>query len=284
MAAVALRRNAKSTPGESTHQSWSPNSGSATTGELSNQNWTSNSGQTSQGDTQSLATMLASEHAQQPQLASSLSLTQDHSAHTGPQHQSATSPLDQPQGAPVQYQPSGNDPTPLATETRSQYQPFGNGTSGTTPAQYLSSGEGHTSRNIAEAQLTQLISRDDNAEMPAAPLVHDIATPRRQVGGRCRKWAVSTQKTINKRKCAACCVRDQKFSHGEARLQKWSNRNSQRAYVRAQCVREGVAYDHELHPKQPTDQDAVGSVARQRGCVTQAAADSEILLPHHSKF
>ena len=41
----------------------------------------------------------------------------------------------------------------------------------------------------------------------------------------------------------------------------------------------GVAHDHELHPKQPTDQDSVEAVARQRDCITQAAADSEIVLP-----
>ena len=64
-----------------------------------------------------------------------------------------------------------------------------------------------------------------------------------------------------------------------SRLRQWSNRNSQRAYVHAQCITGGVAHDHEFHPKQPTDRGAVESVARQRDCVTQTAADSEILLP-----
>ena len=123
-------------------------------------------------------------------------------------------------------------------------------------------------RTIVDAQLTHPISRDNDAEMPAARLVHEIATPRRQVGG-------STQQTTDKRKCAACCVCGQQFSHGEARLQQWSDRNSQRACVHAQCVDGGVAQDHELHPKQPTDQDAVEAVSRQRDCV----ADSEIPLP-----
>ena len=91
-------------------------------------------------------------------------------------------------------------------------------------------------------------------------------------------WAVSTQQTTDKRKCAACCTCGQQFSRGEARLQQWSNRNSHCAFVDAQCVNGGVAHDHELHPKQPTDQDAVEYVARQCDCVTQAAADSEILL------
>ena len=73
-------------------------------------------------------------------------------------------------------------------------------------ARFPSIGEGHTSRNIAEAPLTQPISGDDDAEMPAAPLAHDIATPRRQVGGRCRKWPVSAQQTADKDKCVACCT------------------------------------------------------------------------------
>ena len=70
--------------------------------------------------------------------------------------------------------PSWNDPTPLATETGSQYQPNGNGTSGTTPAQYLSSGEGTPTQHRRS-------STDSTYQPPAAP-VHDIATPRRQVG------------------------------------------------------------------------------------------------------
>ena len=101
-------------------------------------------------------------------------------------------------------------------------------------------------------------------------LVHDIATPRRQVGGRCRKWAVSTQQIADKRKCAACCMCDQQFSHGDARLQQWFNCNSQRAYVHAQCVNGGVA--HELHPKQPTDQDAVDATASHREQQTQRSS------------
>ena len=185
---------------------------------------------------------------------------------------SATSLLDQTQGVSVQYQPFGNDPIPVATGAAVQYQPDRNAL---TPL----AGEGRNPTAIADAQLTHLASRGDDAELPAAPLVHDIAAPRRQVGGRCRKWAVSTQQTTDKRKCAACCICGQQFSHGEARLQQWSNRYSQRADVHVRRVNGGVAHAHELHPKQTTDQDAVGSVARQRDCVTQDAADSEILLP-----
>ena len=87
---------------------------------------------------------------------------------------------------------------------------------------------------------------------------------------------VGGQHTADKRKCAACCTCGQQFSHGEARLQQWSNRHPQRAYVHAQCVNGSVAHDQELHPKQPTDPDAVEAVARQRDCVTHAAADSDM--------
>ena len=56
--------------------------------------------------------------------------------------------------------------------------------------------------------------------MPDAPTVHDIATPRRTIGGRCRKWCVSAQPPAGKRKCAACSMRGTRFTHGEARLQQ----------------------------------------------------------------
>ena len=104
-------------------------------------------------------------------------------------------------------------------------------------------------------------------------------TQRCQLLPSCTTLPSAHNRLQTKRKCAACCMCGQQFSHGEARLQQWSNRNSQRAYVHAPCVNGGVAQDHELHPKQPTDQDAVEAVSRQRDCVTQAAADSEILLP-----
>ena len=152
------------------------------------------------------------EHKQQPP-ASSFTLPQHQNTQTGTQTQSATSLKDQPQGVQVQYQPSGNDLTSLA-------------------------GEGSNSTAIVDAELTHLISRDDDTEMPAALLVHDTATPRRQVGARCPKWAVSTQQTTDKRKCAACCMCGQQSIHGESRF----------AYVDAQCVN-GVAHDHELHRK-----------------------------------
>ena len=41
----------------------------------------------------------------------------------------------------------------------------------------------------------------------------------------------------------------------------------------------GLGHDHELLPKEATDQDAVDAVTRQRGTITRTAADTEVLLP-----
>ena len=100
--------------------------------------------------------------------------------------------MDQPQIGSVQYQPTGNNPEPFG-----QYQPTGNNE---TPL----AGDDLSSNVIVNAQLTHLISRDDAAQgqdapnapdvlMPDAPAVHDIATPRRIFGGRCRKSCISAQ-------------------------------------------------------------------------------------------
>ena len=87
--------------------------------------------------------------------------------------------------------------------------------------------------------------------------------------------------TKHNRQTQVCCL-----LHVWSAIQQWRSAlvpvvqsNSQRAYVHARCVNGGVAHDHELHPKQPADQDAVDAVAHQRDCVTQAAADSEVPLP-----
>ena len=106
-------------------------------------------------------------------------------------------PLDQSQGGLGQYQPTGNGQTPTPTGAPVVYQPFGSGL--TPPA-----GANANSDAVVNAQLTHLISRDDQAQgqyalsvpdvvMPDAPAVHDIATPRRTIGGRCRKWCIRTQ-------------------------------------------------------------------------------------------
>ena len=106
-----------------------------------------------------------------------------------------------------QYQPAGNNETPLA-------------------------GDDLNSNVIVNAQLTHVISRDDalqgqdasnvsDVPMPDVPAVHDIATPRCIIGGRCRKWCISAQPASGKRKCAACNLCGIRFTHGEARLQQW---------------------------------------------------------------
>ena len=57
------------------------------------------------------------------------------------------------------------------------------------------------------------------------------------------------------------------------------NRQTTNHHVHAHCVNEGLGHDHELLPKQATDQDAVDAVARQRETIIRTAADTEVLLP-----
>ena len=113
--------------------------------------------------------------------------------------------------------------------------------------------------------------------MPDAPAVHDIATPRGIIGGRCRKWCISSQPASDKRKCGACNLCGTRFTHGEARLQQWCNRETNHHYVHAHCVNGGLGHDHELHPKLADDQEAVDAVTRQRDTITRTAADTEVL-------
>ena len=191
--------------------------------------------------------------------------------------------LDQLQNGLVQYQHSGSNPEPPAANALGQYQPAGNKE---TPL----ARDDLNSDVIVNAQLTHLNSRDDATQgqdaphvsdvlMPDVPAVHDIATPRRTVGGRCRKWCISAQPASGKRKCAAYTLCGIRFTHGEARLQQWGNRETNHHYVHAHCVNGGLGHDHELFPKQATDQDAVDAVIRQRDTMTRTAADTEVLLP-----
>ena len=71
----------------------------------------------------------------------------------------------------------------------------------------------------------------------------------------------------------------QQFSHGEARLQQWSNRQTNNHCVHAHCVNGGLGHDHELHPKQAGDQESVDAVARQRETIIRTASDTEVLPP-----
>ena len=148
--------------------------------------------------------MLVSEQGQQSS-SSGLTLPQQHQQ-TGAQMQSAFPPLDQPPGGSGQYQPTGNDQTPTPTDA---------------PVVYHNA----NSDAVVNAQLTHLISRDNQAQgqsatsnqdalMPDASMVHDIATPRRNTGGRCRKLCISTQLASGKRKCAACCMCGTRFTYG----------------------------------------------------------------------
>ena len=70
-----------------------------------------------------------------------------------------------------------------------------------------------------------------------------------------------------------------RFTHGEARLQQWGSRETNHHYAHAHCVNGGLGHDHELFPKQATDQDTVDAVTRQRDTITRTAADTEVLFP-----
>ena len=63
------------------------------------------------------------------------------------------------------------------------------------------------------------------------------------------------------------------------RLQQWGSRDTNHHYEHAHCINGGLRHDHELFPKQATDQDAVDAVTRQRDTTTRTAADTEVLLP-----
>ena len=249
----------------------------------SNQSWSPNFEQVAEDESHSPVLMLASEHQQQSS-ASGLTLPQQNQQ-AGTLTQSASS-LDQLQNGLVQYPPSGNDREPPTTDALGQYQPAGNNE---TPL----AGDDLNSNVIVNAQLTHLISRDDAAQgqdapdvpeapMPDAPTVHDIATPRRMIGGRCRKWCISAQPALGKRKCAACSMCGTRFTHGEARLQQWGNRETNQHYVHAHCVNGGLGHDHELLPKLADDQEAVDAVTPPTGHHHQNSSGYRITAPFRS--
>ena len=197
--------------------------------------------------------MFVSEREQQSS-ASSLTLPQRQDQQSGIQKQSASSLLDKPQSGLGQYQPTGNNPPPLAMGTSAQYHPAGNDHTSLAESDLISTA-------IVEAQLTPVISQDDSAQrqdaprdedapMPDAPSVHDVATPRRMIGGRCGKWCISAQPTSDKRRCTACSLCGQQFSLGEPRLKQWGNRETNNPFMHAHCVNGGLGHDREVHPKQ----------------------------------
>ena len=139
---------------------------------------------------------------------------------------------------------------------------------------------------IVNAQLTHLISRDDAAQgqdapnvpdapMPDAPTVHDIASPRRTIGGRCHKWCISAQPASGKRKCAACCMCGIRVTHGEARLQQWGNRETNVHCVHAHCVN-GVSG----MTMNCSRSKLLIRMQSMQSTITRTAADTEVLLPY----
>ena len=181
----------------------------------------------------------------------------------------------------TQYQQTGEG-QPTVTSTDNQPQVL----SSMASVQFQRTGECRMAHIIDAAQQTHPISSAEDADMqpnPATPRpdTHDIATPRRSIGGRCRKWVVSTQDPCqsNKRTCAACTRCSKQFTPGEPRLQQWGCRDTQRAYVHALCITGGLKTDHELVPKNHTDTEARDSVIRMRDSVLSAAAAAEVVLP-----
>ena len=159
-------------------------------------------------------------------------------------------------------------------------------------AQNQQTGEDQMSNIIDAAQLTHPISHAEDVDMPSNPATlrpdtHDIDidTPRRRIGCRCRKWAVSTQTAsqFNKRKCAACTMCGNQFTPGEQRLQQWTNRNTQRADVHAHGITGGIGRDHELVSKAATERSE-GHRRPLPGQWTQAAAAVEVVLPVHEQM
>ena len=108
-----------------------------------------------------------------------------------------------------------------------------------------------------------------------------IVTPRRSIGGRCRKWVVSTQdsSSTNKRACAASTICSKQFTPGEPRLQQWRKKDAYRSYVHAHCIKGGLNSSHEFFPKNSKDIDAKEAVLNLRNNVHNAATEAGIVLP-----
>ena len=246
----------------------------------STQGWSPIPGQVAEDASRNPDLVLASDHEQQSS-ASNFTLPEQQNQQAGTQTKSA-SPLHQTQGGSFQCQPTRNNLAPPTTDALGQYRLAG---IDKTPL----AADDLDSTVMVNAQLTHIISRDEAAQghdavnvpdapMPDAPTAHDISTPRRMIGGRCCNWYISAQHASGKCMCAARSKCGIRFFHGEARLQQWGNRQTNHHYVHAHCVDGGLGHDHELYPKQSTDQDAVDAVTRQRDTITRTAADTEVLL------
>ena len=112
----------------------------------------------------------------------------------------------------VQYRERLDNEEERINECLAQYQQTGKGqsTASSSEAQYQQIGECRMAHIVDTAQPTHLISSAEDADMKLSPDTPRsdtlIATPRRSIGGRCRKWVVSTQdsSSTNKRACAVC--------------------------------------------------------------------------------
>ena len=145
---------------------------------------------------------------------------------------------------------------------------------------YTSAREASCATAIVDAQLTPPTSRDDDAEMQDAPppTVHDIATPRRQIGGRCRKKVHHSKLQTNTSALPVVCVVSNSAMVKHACSSGATETLNAPPFMPTVSMEESV-HDPELHPKQPLDQEAVEVAARQRDCVIRAAADTEVLQP-----
>ena len=88
------------------------------------------------------------------------------------------------------------------------------------------------------------------------------------------KWCISAQPASGKRNaaCNLCGIRFTQGTYSSGVAVKPMHH-----YVHAHCVNGGLGHDHELFPKQATDQDAVDAVTRQRDTINRTAA-AEVLL------
>ena len=197
----------------------------------------------------------------------------------------------------TQYRERHDNEEELITEWMTRYQQTGKGQStasstdnqlvlvSVASAQYQQTGECRMAHIVDTAQPTHLISSTEDAVMQLSPDTPrsdaQIATPRQSIGGRCRKWVVSTQdsSSTNKRACAACTICSKQFTPGEHRLQQWSIRDAHRSYVHAHCIKGGLKTSHEFIPKNSKDIDAKEGVLHLRNNVLNAATETGIVLP-----
>ena len=183
--------------------------------------------------------------------------------------------MDQLQNDLVRYQSSGSNPEPPTANALGQYQPAGNNE---TPL----AGDELNSDAIVNAQLTHLISRDDASQGQDAPNVPDVLMPdgqcmtsplrdARLVEDAASGASVHNQPQVNASVLPVICV-------------EYDSHMVKRVYNSGATVKpitttymhivsmEGLGHDHELFLKQATDQDAVDAVTRQRDTITRTAA------------